>query len=134
MELAELLGVLQYEVQKSYDFAADLARKDLAESSSVLQVAMERVEIDLPILLREKKRRFNRADREIQPLPNFAKWYKLPYLPEKISVYGRGKVPKGELEGTTVEVELVGPEEGADDKFKAEKLSRLKVIMKPVMK
>jgi hypothetical protein len=134
MELAELLGLIQFEVQKSYDFAADLARQELSSTSSVLQMAMERVEIDLPVLLSEKKRRFNRSDAEMQPLPSFAKRYVMPFVPGKLSVTGKANVPKGELEGDVVDVELIGPQENEDDSLKAERIARLKITLKPVMK
>jgi hypothetical protein len=134
MDLSELLGLLQYEVQKSHDFAAELARAGASPTASVLQVALDRVEIDLPVVVTEGETTFNRAARELQSVPTFAKAFRLPYAPERVSSLPRGKVPKGEVRGKTLVVELVGPREKLDEEVREERIGRLRVVLRPVMK
>jgi hypothetical protein len=134
MDLSELLGLLQYEVQKSYDFAAELAKAGASPTASVLQVALERVEVDLPVLLSQSEVTFNRASRDLQPVPTFAKAFRLPYAPERVSLLARGRVPKGEVKGKTLTVELVGPREKLDEETGEERIARLRVVLRPVMK
>lgn len=138
MELAELLGLLQYEVQKSYEFAEHLAKRHLAEGEvgpegMVLHIALERVELDIPLFVVEGNRRFNRNAREIKGLPIIVKRFRFPYSPEHLSRVRVG-VPKGEIEGKTIEVRLFGPKENGESEEGIEWLGRLKVVLVPVLK
>lgn len=133
MELSEFLAMLQYEVQKSYDFTERIARGDASPTSSILQIALERVEIDLPVSVTEIDKAFNRSAKEMQPLPSFVKRFKLPYSSEKLATIQKG-IPKGEVKGKALNIELVGPIEKIDETRKEENITRIKIVLKPVAK
>ena len=134
MELSELLALLQYEVQKSYDFTERLAKGDAGPNTSTLQIALERMEVDIPVSFSKSERTFNRAEKAMQPLPTFAKRFRLPYVPERLAVIKKGRIPKGEVKGRSLNVELISSIEKIDETRKEENIARLKMIFKPVMK
>jgi len=134
MELSELIGLLKYEIQKSYDFSTNLARKDIDDNTSVINIELEKIEFDLPLLLTEKEVEFNRADKKHQGLPKFAKLFRMPFLPERLSNIPAGRVPKGTIKGRIIDVDLIGPTENIDDSITKEIITRMKIVLKPVLK
>ena len=134
MELSELLALLHYEIQKSYDFAEHIARGEAGPTTSVLQVALERVELDIPVSIAEGERAFNRSSKQMQKLPTYAKRFLLPYSPEQLAVIKKGGIPKGEVVGRTLDIQLIGPAEKIDETRNAENIGRLRIVLKPVIK
>ena len=130
MNLSELLVMLQYEIQKSYDFVEEITRAQEDEERSVLHVALEKVEIELPITLKETSTTFD--PRKVERLPISVKRLAVPYKPEMITK--KGAIPENRYTGKTASVKLVEPTEKVDKTVTPEKIGRIKVSLKPILK
>ena len=129
MDFSELLILLHYEVQKSYDFVHAITRADGDKNTSVLHIALERVEIDLPVSLEERDAVFD--PKKFKGLPKAVKMLNVPYsaklTAEKI------QIPRKEVRGKAISMKIVGPIEKIDESVVKENLGRIKVVLKPIL-
>ena len=130
MQLSELLVLLQYEVQKSYDFVHAITRAEVNKDTSVLHISLERVEIDLPVSLEEREASYN--PKQFKSLPEAVKRLNVPYSPE--SAARKIPIPHKEVKGKSIHMNIVGPTEKIDETVTKEKIGRIKVVLKPVIK
>jgi hypothetical protein len=129
MDLSELVVLLHYEVQKSYDFVEAVSRTEADGNASVLHLALEQVEIDLPASLEEVDSIFD--PQKVIELPLSTKLLKVPYTPE--SATQKGWLPKKAVIGKAVSVKSVSPIEKPDQRVAAETIGRIRVILKPII-
>jgi hypothetical protein len=129
MNLSELLVLLQYEIQKSYDFVEDITRAE-GKDTSVLHIAIEMVEIELPITVAETQVTFDPKKVEKLPLP--VKKLSIPY--KMLEVVKRGEVPQAKFKGQSVAVGVVGPTEKKDKEITKEQIGRIKVVLRPILR
>jgi hypothetical protein len=130
MDLSELLILLHYEVQKSYDFVHAITRSEGDKNTSVLHIALEQVEIELPVSLEERDAVFE--PKKFKGLPIAVKMLNVPYSAKSTSE--KIEIPKKELKGKAIAVKIVGPIEKVDKRFVKENLGRIKVVLKPILK
>jgi hypothetical protein len=131
VQISELLLMLQHEVQKTFDFV-DEARAEFAgrPDASVLHIALERVEIELPITLAGRDGVFD--PKPFRGLPKSIRRLQVPYTPR--AALERGYVPRKPMAGKFVEAEIIGLAEGADDRVDKERIGRIKVVLRPIIK
>jgi hypothetical protein len=129
MEIKDFLVMLQYEVQKSFDFVD--ATKGIKDSeASVLHIALEKVEVELPVTFSSKEIVYKPA--ESTHFSPAVKRLKLPY--HEKTVIDKLYLPRKELKGSSINVEIIGPNESIDEKYSSELIGRIKVTMKPILK
>ena len=125
MQIGELIATLQHEVQKSYSFINE-TRSDVKNDASVLHIALERVEVELPITLAEEDVVFD--PKTVKGVPNVIKKLSVPFSAQ--SVGHKGYLPKKQLRGKSISAELVGHVQKLDEKVSKESLGRIKVVFK----
>jgi len=128
MQIGELIATLQHEVQKSYTFINE-TRSDVKTEASVLHIALERVEVELPITLAEEEVVFD--PKAVKGIPNAIKKLGVPFSPQ--SVGHKGYLPKKQIKGKSISAEIVGHVQKIDEKVSKETLGRIKVIFKLVV-
>jgi len=130
MELSRLVGLIQYEIQKSYDFIEQIAKGGTGTEASVLHVSLERVELDLPVSLSEEELTFNRLELN---MPLFGKSFLMPYAPDKLAQLPKG-IPRKEFIGSILDVELLNLKDKLDEAIPTEQIGRIKIVLKPILK
>lgn len=130
MDFSELLNLLHYEVQKSYDFVHAITRAEGDKNTSVLHIALERVEIDLPVTLEERDAVFE--PKKLKGLPKAVKKLNVPYS-EKTAA-DKIHLPRKEVKGKAVSMKIIGPIEKIDERVSKENIGRIKVVLKPIIK
>lgn len=129
MNLSELLVLLQYEIQKSYDFVEEITRVEEDKKISVLHLALERIEMELPITLREAYTLFEPEKVKELPLP--AKKLQLPFKPRTAS--DRGKVPEKRFAGKIISAKLIGVADKIDRRAAPERIGRIRLVVRPIL-
>jgi hypothetical protein len=129
MDLSELLTLLQHEIQKSYDFVEEITRSEEDEDRAVLHIALEKVEIELPIILKEEYQTFD--PEKIRDLPLPARRLIVPYKPQWTKK--RAYVPEEKYRGKIISAKLVNATEKIDREMDKEKIGRIKVVLKPIL-
>lgn len=129
MELSELVVLLHYEVQKSYDFVKAISRVEADPDASTLHITLEHVEIELPATLKEA--RFVFDPKKQKDLPASVQLLRLPYTAEVAA--RRPSLPTQAFTGKTVSVEIIGPNEKIDNRTTSEKIGKIKIILKPII-
>lgn len=129
MEIHDLLLTLLYEVQKTFDFV-DRSNVGSPSGASPIHMTLETVEVELPIAMSGKEVTFSPGAFKGQP-----KAVKRLYLPysEKAAM-DKQYVPRKQVSGRTVVAEIVGPTEKLDEQVVKERLGRIRVVMKPIVK
>jgi glycine/D-amino acid oxidase-like deaminating enzyme len=120
MEIHELLLLLQHEVQKSFDFVDE----------AVPHIALERVEVELPVILGGQDVVFD--PKTVRGLPRSIRKLGVPFTPR--TALERDYVPRTRVTGKTVTAEIIGPAEGADDRVVRENIGRIRVVLRPIIK
>lgn len=123
MQISELIATLHHELAKSYTFIAETKGGDA--DVSVLHIGIERVEIELPVVLSKQDVDFDPA--KIRGLPSAYKKLSVPFTPQK------GLLPKKRVTGKTVMAEIVGHIEKIDDRISPESVGRIKIVFKLVV-
>ncbi len=129
MDLSELLVMLQYEIQKSYDFVEEISRAEKDEKTSVLHIVLERVELELPITLGETYTLFEPEKVKELPLP--AQKLALPYKAQTAAK--KGKVPEKKFGGKIISAKLIGATDKIDRRATPERIGRIKIVLKPIL-
>lgn len=129
MDFSELLILLHYEVQKCYNFVEAITRVEGNKDISVLHIALERVEIDLPVTLEERESVYD--PKVLKGLPEAVKMLNVPYSAKLIAE--RIRIPQEEVKGKAISVKIVGPIEKIDERVVKENIGRIKVILKPII-
>lgn len=122
MQISELLATLHHELIKSYNFIAETKGSG---STSVLHIGIERVEIELPVMLSKQKITYN--PQKVKGMPSAFKKLTVPFAPQKI------RLPKNPVTGMTVMADIVGHVEKIDERVSAESIGRIKIIFKPII-
>ncbi len=129
MEMREFLAMLQFEVQKSFDFVEETKGvKD--RDISTIHIALEKVEVDLPVTFSPKE--ISYKPKELKGIDPIVKRLRLPF--HERTVTDKFYIPRNELKGHSIEVNIIGPNEKLDEKYATELVGRIKVVMKPVLK
>ena len=129
MNLSELLVLLQYEIQKSYNFIEEITRVEEDKKISVLHLALERVEIELPITLRETFTLFE--PEKMNELPSPAKRLNLPFKSKTAAK--RGEMPEKKFVGKIISAKLIGTTDKIDRRATPERIGRIKLVMRPIL-
>lgn len=131
MEIAELILLLQHEVQRSYDLVEDSIRKD---NPNPVYINVERLEIDLPVMVTEGQRTERVAD--LKKAETSMKKFQLPF---SAAQKGRAvpvdellkSIRAKELKGPTLRVRVVGEDEDLSG-GKENRIGRLRLVLKPL--
>jgi hypothetical protein len=126
MDLSKFLLTLRHEVQKSYDLV-----DSVGESASALYLALEKIEFDLPVTLDVMD--YEYKPEEFKRAPFILKKLNLPFN-DTLAIFGKQKIPKKIVKGKVIDVNLLGHVEKLDEKISAERLARIKVVFKPILK
>jgi hypothetical protein len=129
MDLSELIVLLHYEVQKSYDFVDRVSRTETEPNVSFLHLALEQVELELPVRLEERDAIFD--PKKVIGLPRSAQLLQVPYTPD--SATKKDWLPNEPTTGKAVGVNIVGPIEKIGQPTITENIGRLKVVLKPIL-
>jgi len=132
MDLSELIVMLHHEVQKSYDFI-DAAAKSQTPGLPVIYISLEKMEVEVPVAMSERKSTFKYKDFKGEPL--HIQNFKLPYnaeifrelpikSPEEISV----------IKGKAVSIQILGPEDQKTENLEKEFVGRMRITLKPIIK
>jgi hypothetical protein len=147
MQLLELILLIQNELQKTYDFTSEMARSNLPDTTGLLHLNIQEVEIEVPILVEEQDVRIPQATLE-QVLPNF-RFMKVPHnldkqivnKPVDVSavesppVKERPKpLPVEDLAGKKLDVILVNQKTALAKNITPEMIARIKIVFNPLIK
>lgn len=124
MQISELIATLHHEVAKSYTFIAE-TKGGAGTETSVLHISIERVEIEVPIMLSQQEVEFKPAD--VKGQPSAFQKLSVPFTPQK------NLLPKKPVMGKTVIAEIVGHVEKMDDRVSPETVGRMKIVFKTVI-
>lgn len=127
MQVSELIATLQNEVSKCYTFINE-TKSQVKTGDSVLHIALEKVELELPITLAEKEVMFD--PKAVKGTPNALKRLGVPF--SSYSVGHKNNIPQKQIKGKGIDVEIVGPVQNIDEKVSKESLGRIKVVFKLV--
>jgi|GEM_PF-7021617 len=130
MDFSEFLILLHYEVQKCYDFVEAITRVEGNKDISVLHIALEKVEIDLPVSLEGRDVAFD--PKKLEGLPESVKMLSVPYTAK--SVAEKVRLHQEPFTGKAISVKIVGPVEKIDERVVKENIGRIKVVLKPIIK
>jgi len=125
MQVSELIATLHNEVAKSYTFISEI-KGSVNTGTSVLHISIERVEIDLPVMLSQQEVKFNPKD--VKGLPMAFKKLAVPFISSQVKT-----IPKKAVTGKTVNAEIVGHVEKIDDSVSPESIGRMKIVFKLVV-
>lgn len=128
MQINELLATLHNEVQKSYRFINE-TKSEMKTEASVLHLAIERVEIDLPVTFSEENVNFD--PNSVKGIPKPFKKLQVPFLPNAAGPHGF--VPKRSIQGKSITAETVGHVEKIDGRLSTESIGRIRVVFKSII-
>ncbi len=131
MDMCELLNLLHHEAQKTYDFVHAVTRPEGGKDASTLHIAMESIEIEVPVTMTARDAVFDPT--AVKGLPRTAQALRIPYLASGKTHQGVS-IPRKRVEGKSLVLEVVGPIEKLDDRVAKESIGRIKVVLKPVLK
>jgi len=120
LRLASFIALLQFEVQKAYDHAYELSKEGVNESDSVLHIALESVELDIPLTYKQARVAQDRRETEKEESPQ--------YRLDRPFVEGTGE-SKAKGEGLSIEVSLAPPAKRAGKEG-----GKLKITLKPFLR
>jgi len=130
MKIHELVAALQYEVQKSFEFAENSAKLSQAKSGPLLHISVERMEVELPVKLSEIRDEINLSS--LKDLPASIQKFRLPFTVE--TAIGKDLGKRKTIKGTAIDVVIVSPDDSKSEDVASEKIGRIKVVLKPVFK
>ncbi len=132
MEIAELILLLQNEVQRSYDLVEESIRMN---SSNPIYINIEKMEIDLPIILSKKEKKINVT--ELKKKSKAEQKFNLPFSMQTLHQNNKIEFIKAltgkQLVGSSIHIELVGDNVEKGNSVKAEHIGRIKLVLKPIM-
>ena len=130
MKIHELIAALQYEVQKSFEFAENSVKLSQAKSGPSLHISVESMEVELPVKLSEIREEINLAS--LKDLPASIQKFRLPFTVE--TAIGKDLGKRKTIKGTTIDVAIVSPDDSKSDDLGSETIGRIKLVLKPVFK
>ena len=130
MKFNDLLMLLQYETQKSYDLVDSIAQSGDQKNDLNIRIAMESVEIEIPVIFYEGDAKYDPADNKDQP--DNLKHFSVPYTVK--TTVNRRVLPREPVSGKVLETRIIGPPEKTDDNYSAETIGRIRIVLKPVIK
>jgi hypothetical protein len=124
MQISEMIAVLQNEVAKSYAFISE-TKGDISDGTSILHINVERVEIELPVMLNQQEVEYN--PKNVKGLPTAYKKLAIPFIAREKTI------PTKTVTGKTINAEIVGHIEKIDDRVSPESVGRIKIVFKLVV-
>lgn len=144
-DLSEFFSVIQFEIQKAFDFSFALSRAGSPDPSSpALHISLEKVELEVPV-------EFVFVEKEVQPPSPPEKptvEVESPPKPLKIDLYGILKrpfnlktlsespteMPKEKARTITFQVRIVGLEDAQGHPEGKPGIGRIKIIATPILR
>lgn len=132
MEIAELILLLQHEVQRSYDLVEESIRND---SSNPIYVTIEKMEIELPVIMSETEKKVDLAQLKKQTVAE--QKFHLPF--DLQTVMDRQKtdfiknLTKKELKGKTIQIQVLSDQDQKANTIGSESIGRIRLTLKPIL-
>lgn len=128
MKLTDLINLLHSEVQKSYDFIEEASFSRRTDSG--IHIALEKMEVDIPVTFDEKQELFNQ--RKVKKLPQIAQKLQVPYSAENFVISEKIDKLKN-FKGKNLEVNLISNTEKVTSDTLS-KFGRIKITLIPIKK
>ena len=128
MRLTDLIALLHYEVQTSYDFVHEVTRAEGKAMDATLHIALESVELELPISGSLVEMHEPLPSEDAGPFERL----RLPF--NQLTAVDRNARSKEAGGGMVMDVEVVNALNKIGDKNAAEAMGRLRISLKPILK
>jgi hypothetical protein len=133
MEIAELILLLQNEVQRSYELIEDTIKDG---SSTPIYISIDKMEIELPIVVTEKEKELSVEDLKKESIA--LQKFQLPFSLMAISKADKSEYIKQlkekQVKGKSIQVEVLNESNEKTQSLTPEKIGRLRLYLKPVLK
>jgi hypothetical protein len=132
MEIAELILLLQHEVQRSYDLVEESLRNN---SSNPIYVNIEKMEIELPVVMSESEKKVDvsQLKKQTSAEQKFHMPFDLQTMTRRNKTDFIKDVKKKELTGKTIQIQILSENDQKGNPIGAEKIGRIRLTLKPLL-
>lgn len=132
MEIAELILLLRNEVQRSYDLIDDSVSEN---SQSGVYISVERMEIDIPVVLSSSKKKVSVSALKKKSLiiQKFEMPFRLAAIEKKGKLDYLAKLNQAQMTGDSIHIEVINQSKKTSD-VGIENIGRIKLVLKPIVK
>jgi hypothetical protein len=132
MEIAELILMLQNEVQRSYDLVEESLRNN---SSNPIYINIEKMEIELPVTMRENEKKVDVSKLKKQAVAEqkFHLPFDLQTIVQSNKIDFIKTLKQKELKGKTIQIELLSESDQKGSPISSEKIGRIRLTLKPIL-
>jgi len=132
MEIAELILMLQNEVQRSYDLVEESLRNN---SSNPIYINIEKMEIELPVTMRENEKKVDISKLKKQAVAEqkFHLPFDLQTIVQSNKIDFIKTLKQKELKGKTIQIELLTESDQKGSPISSEKIGRIRLTLKPIL-
>jgi|GEM_PF-2650615 len=132
MEIAELILMLQNEVQRSYDLVEESLRNN---SSNPIYINIEKMEIELPVTMRENEKKVDISKLKKQAVAEqkFHLPFDLQTIVQSNKIDFIKTLKQKELKGKTIQIELLSESDQKGSPISSEKIGRIRLTLKPIL-
>jgi hypothetical protein len=133
MDFSELILLLHNEVQKCYDYV-DASSKANDENQGGIHIAMDKIELELPISLTEVEIKHTKEDFKKFPvkLQAFKRPFDAQFYGERIEKFDLTKIKK--LEGKKIGAKIISQSDNSTDAVIPELITRMRITLRPIIK
>jgi hypothetical protein len=132
MEIAELILLLQNEVQRSYDLVEESLRNN---SANPIYINIEKMEIELPVIMRENEKKVDVSKLKKQAVAEqkFHLPFDLQTLAKSNKIDFIKSLKQKELTGKSIQIEVLSENDQKGNPISAEKIGRIRLTLKPIL-
>ncbi len=105
MTLSELILLIHWEVQKSFNLVDELSKSDDSTNATNIHLGMEKFEITIPISINENEMDYSEVNRKVED-ERFRKFYYPLIIQSDKEIKGKVKGISAKKKGKVLEVEV----------------------------